>query len=363
MLASSVGSAMPCACYRPLLLHQMKRHVERHLNSSNDQHWFRNSLILTLALASSSATSHSIVLLADQARSQDTLSTDYPFLSHVGVSCRVSIDTGNGLFAYSYTLRNDAANRGVISIVEIDISRSSNSIRFDTVGLRYAGTGMLLRWFRRDFPPRADRIIPVGIPDLPVGWITSIARTGAVTFDGNASFPGPGQEISGIVMTSKAPPGIRSIVLRPHFNVYRYFPNEEDTATQVPQLTSYQEDSILAAVNFHGLTVAPWDPPADPNPNTLCDTLSSFVRQSRVQRWISEQATADKYTGFLTTVRSQISSGNVPGALLTVRTIVTSSVADSARHFTPEAFALIYYNAVYLEEQLMPNGHHNPLLR
>jgi len=85
---------------------------------------------------------------------------------------------------------------------------------------------------------------------------------------------------------------VYSYSIIPYFDVYKCFPDEEDTSNQVPQLTGYQEDSILAAVNYHGVSVAPSDPPADADALVFVDTVSSIVNAAlRVGYRIKSPAT------------------------------------------------------------------------
>jgi hypothetical protein len=71
--------------------------------------------------------------------------------------------------------------------------------------------------------------------------------------------------------------------------------------------------------------------------------------------WIANQPTADKYTNYMSTTRSQLRSANISGALSTLQTVLTSANTDSTSLLSSEAYALIWYNTQHLIAQLQPS--------
>ncbi len=291
------------------------------------------------------------VLIAGPSLAQDTLSTDYPFLYHVSCACRVTFDNVSSMYYYSYTLHNDAGNKGDIWALDIDISRNGQSASYDTVGLRfatYSGTDLFERWFRRRYPSRASSILPVGFPNVPQNW-TAILRNQSVSFSADTLYPKPGEEVSGFVLMSKAPPGIRAFRAEPFFNIYAFFPDADDTTKT---MTKSQMDSIRAATAFTGISIGATAPSASFQPLVFLDTLSSITSQSRYHNWITQQSTADKYAGLFARAKGDVIGFNLTLARARLDTVLQQVVIDSSSTLTSEAYALILYNTIYLKNRL-----------
>ena len=217
-----------------------------------------------------------------ESRCQDSLSTDYPFLYKVETECQVTHNSKE-MFFYTYTLINDKSNRGSISDFLVDISRGSNSIQYDTIGLRF-DSRYEEESFREDYPPRAERLVAVGFPSLPIFWTGTLANRPVAWFGVDTLFPVPGDHLSGLMLMSRALPGIRSFEVHPYFNIYEYFPSIEDTSANA--MTTTQMDSIREAVNYHGWTIGPTAPPMVFEASVWIDTLLSYTHQSVGLGWL-----------------------------------------------------------------------------
>ena len=279
---------------------------------------------------------------------QDVLSTDYPYLRNVRVEVTTAHDISSGMFTYSYDLYNDKDNSGSISDFIVDISRSKNSLALDTIGLKFTGTFSEAH-FRQRYQEIGNSIVPVSCPSLPQHWLSLFGNDLTFTIGKDTLFIEPGQHATGIVMMSKGLPAVRRFLIKPDFNIYEFFPDQEDTTSS---MTDYQEDSILAAVNFHGLTVGPSAPPSLFVPLEFLDTLASYANQSQTLRWIENQTTAKKYLAYFSSTKAHLQQNDRAGALSILQKVLSDAQTDSTRYLTSEAYALIRYNTEYLLGQL-----------
>ncbi len=286
----------------------------------------------------------------------------YPFLYKIQVATKVSNDLTAHMFYYSYKLINDQSNKGNIDEFDVDISRGTNTVSLDTIGLRFAGSGLMERWFRRDFPPRRQNIVPVGFPSVPnIHWLATLANRPIAFISADSLFIKPGDSVEGIVIMSKGLPGIRSCVVTPDFQDDILFPDPNDTTIHyyVPP-----EDSIREAVNFHSLTIGPTAPPLNFNPTIWCDTLTSYTTQSRILGWIKDDATANKYLSYFTSAKTKFLQQDNIGArnvlLQVLKDVDIDSTANPATQtagkLTSEAYALICCNTKYLLAHFGFNG-------
>ncbi len=100
-----------------------------------------------------------------------------------------------------------------------------------------------------------------------------------------------------------------------------------------------------------GQTIGPRTPPPVESFGSLflTDTLLSYTTRSRALSWILDQPTADRYTGLFNRIHLDLDQQQKSMALLRVDTVLTQVHQDSASHLTSEAYALLRFNAEYLQ--------------
>jgi hypothetical protein len=280
-------------------------------------------------------------------------SQDYPFLRKVDVQASVSFDSTNAMFSYAYKITNGSENRGRIQTFEIDISRSDNSQQLDSAGLRFAGSGLLERWFRRDYPPRQHRIVPVGFPVLPGReWLAMLLSKPWVSFSADTFFIAPGNSVESIVIMSKGLPGIRAFVVKPNFQDDVLFPSIEDTSETA--MTTAQMDSIREAVNYHGSTIGPIAPLLNFMATAWCDTIASYKHKAVELGWIENQGIVNSLDQKLENAKAQLEKGNTTSARNILQAFVNEVEAlnKEGGKITSEAYALLKFNAEYLMGKL-----------
>ncbi|HUI10682.1 MAG TPA: hypothetical protein VL221_10170 [Bacteroidota bacterium] len=275
-----------------------------------------------------------------------SLSGDLPTLHKVNVEAAVSRDSSTGIYYYDYSLTNDKANRGEIEELSIVIWRdSASTIAFDTSGLQFAGRRFAEESFRNDFAHLGPWIVPVGFARMPSGWIPwSGGNRPYASTSKDRDFIKPGQGVDGIVIMSRGLPGVRQCEVKPDFNVDRYLPNEDDVDVI---------DSVMQTTWYEGLTVGPWSPPAKFDAFVFLDTLSSFVREARRERWITFDQAAERYTRLFDRAKTALRQSMPQTVSEVLRNVLAGADDDKGKTLKPEADALIRYNTEYLLNALL----------
>ena len=84
----------------------------------------------------------------------------------------------------------------------------------------------------------------------------------------------------------------------------------------------------------------------------IVDTINSYCNQSFLFGWIKNQTSADKYTNYFTTAKTQLQQNNIAGVKNTLNQVLQDVDVDSTSNLTSEAYALIKYNTEYLLNNL-----------
>ncbi|HUI30830.1 MAG TPA: hypothetical protein VLX91_11475 [Candidatus Acidoferrales bacterium] len=213
---------------------------------------------------------------------------ELPLLKEVQVKCAVSFQQQNGMYYFTYDVRNDLSSVGNIIMFNIDISTSQNSIQYDTSGLRYRDDGFTEKIFQNDYPVIKGKIVPVGFPSMPLHWFAGVGTDLAAGFGGDSrNWIKPGSALGGFVIMSKGLPGIRSFVAIPDYDPTKYFPDPDE----YPESDTVNIDSVRESLNYYGKTLGPTAPPLDFSASSWIDTLISYKHQSVTLGWLKEDKT------------------------------------------------------------------------
>ena len=82
------------------------------------------------------------------------------------------------------------------------------------------------------------------------------------------------------------------------------------------------------------------------------DSLLNYCTRSLQLDWIKNQPTANKYTNYFTTAKSQFQQNNIAAAKNTLNQVLHDVDIDSTANLTSEAYALLRYNTEYLLDNL-----------
>jgi hypothetical protein len=222
-----------------------------------------------------------------------------------------------------------------------------------------------------------NRIIPISFPTFPKKrWFENI---GGVFFEASISTDSlgisPGATVTNIVAVSKALPGIRKIRFEPEFWDDYFFPFDDTVNTYSHALV----DSVRKAVKFNGWTVGPTAPPMDFIATAWCDTLRSYIHQSHTLGWINNTRDDDseddenaedgivknldkrleKVRIFIVQKKYDKAQQQLEKFLNKVEKLWNRQQKEEAKNkknpkiiFTSEVYALLKYNAEYLQEHL-----------
>jgi hypothetical protein len=243
------------------------------------------------------------------------------------------------------------------------------------------------RWFREDYPTKVGQIVPFGFPSLPRYWLALVGNAPLVSVHTDTLELAPGESLSGFVMTSKGSPSMRLFRAEPYFNIYKFFPNLEDTTKA---MTIAQMDSIREAVNFYGWSVGPTAPPLDFNAPVWVSTLLSYTRQSAELGWLGKERDDDcdddeqPSDGIVKNIEQRLQKAKrellkrdsvqareeLEKLVQKVERIWKRSQEDEKKHrkdkwekrdqviMTSEAYALLKYNTEYLIDRLPEKSKH-----
>lgn len=282
----------------------------------------------------------------------NTSAQQLPLLNDVNVHASVEFNAQTAIYTFKYEVNNGSSSIGDVTSFDIDISRTSQSVAFDTTGLQFKRPWMEAS-FRRIYPFLENRIIPIGFPDSPSFWSGLLGNTGIASFFGDGrNDVQPGQLLDGFVMTSKGLPGIRDFIAQPPYDPNDFYPDIDLVSEQEAAQIVAQVDSDRVRLVFRSKTIGP-TAPADPfDASTFLDTLISYTTQSLALGWIADQQTADKYEDHFNIAKTQLQQQDTTAARSELQTVLQEVDQDSGSVLTSEAYALLRFNTEYLLDQL-----------
>ena len=223
------------------------------------------------------------------------------------VTVRCTVQKHNDLFTYNYVVHSDTSSRQNISDI-------------------YIG----------------------GLEDTTSDLAPALWQSGSSSYIGGRAFIKyeageyylihPGQTLSGFQTVSAALP----IIVNYHIQGYTppIFVSEEKEKQNI------LNNSVI------GYTLGTSDTSLRFSTIDFVDTIKSNIRQSHSLGWISQRSVTDKYLVLFDSAKIQLQRKDNTAARSTLATVMQHSVQDSSGILSSEAFALIFYNAKYLEEQL-----------
>jgi hypothetical protein len=223
---------------------------------------------------------------------------------------KASVMRGNdGVYSYAYTWTNDARSKQKIAF--IGLCDSDSSAAFSA--------------------PPPWQVILTG-PGVGPEWNCDLNHKGHIR---------PGQSCAGFEINSRHLPGIVAFYVQGYTDPPDWIEHEEAFTDQ-----ALRDNMLNNSVKVH--TVGPQIPAGSLDRLGLADTLVSCARQCRAFTWITTQATADKYIGYVSTARTQLQTNDNAGARTTLQSVLHDVDQDSSTTLTSEAYALIRYNTEYL---------------
>ncbi len=320
-----------------------------------------------------------------------------PFLSDIKIKATVNFNSQSGQYTYQYTVKNSDQSTGNLIGLDIDISYPNGGANLKKDGL-FIPAGTLLRTFDQTVPTTAKvHVIPVGM-ERPENWIVGISIYGTASWGGGDYIQlKPKQSLNGFGLMSYGLPGMREFKADPALDVdAEYYPGEEsvEDAADPSDAIIAKIDELNDKVSFKGRTIGPTAPPANFQPVKFLDYIVSLKKDAYYQGWIIQKyddrdrdqdrdkdkdkdkdkkdkknekgKDDDKETGIMNSldkkldrVRAELVKGDNREAIeklkaftLEVAALYKEGKGIRQSHITSEAFALLYYNAQYLIDQL-----------
>jgi len=276
-----------------------------------------------------------------------TQQAELPYLTQVEMKCAVTFDTLKGIYTYYYSLRNGVSSNVGVQWFEIDVRRNPKSIFLDSIGLQFKNS-RIQNAYRRTNSRTLNASIPISFPSLPLygdGGLTE--NETAILSAGQIK---PGGERDGFVLSSKGLPAIRNFTAVPIFDPNDYYPSVDNVGN--PDSLARIVNQEREAIKYHGYTIGPSAPLLNFISTAWCDTISNYITQSNSLGWIPSQATANKYLGYFSTVKTQLQANDGTGVRTILQAVLVDANADSTTNLASEAYALIRYNTEYLMKQL-----------
>jgi hypothetical protein len=240
---------------------------------------------------------------------------EYLPANHLSVSVNCVVKNIQDSLSFQYYWSNSANSRQRMATFNL-VGVKKSFLPFDLVNWRFIGR-------LRDFPV--------------AGWEVFAA------YEYNVSLQ-PGKAQNGILLHAQALPGIVNY----HAQGFR---NPADWGIDNPNYKSRTEWDLFNNA-YIGKTIGPIDPSNPFVPLGFLDTLISYTTQSRALDWIKDQATANKYLGYIASAKTTLQQNNLTATRTKLQQVLQDVNVDSTSHLTTEAYALIRYNTEYLLAQL-----------
>ena len=196
--------------------------------------------------------------------------------------------------------------------------------------------------------PRTPVMIPVAL-DGPPGWLETVSVSGTASWiarsDGTSIIAGASANAYNI--TSPGLPGIRQLTAAADYDV--------DTLPVAPpkdpsDLSRYNSDfgAILSNFKFIQLTVGPTAPPADFRSLEFLQTIQSYKEQALRLGWIDNLGIANSLDSKIIAARQAVQAGDNGAARNILNALLNEIEAQSGKHLTSEAVALLKFNTLFL---------------
>ncbi len=188
-------------------------------------------------------------------------SLQLPYLRDVNLKAKVMQDAG-GIYTYGYKITNGKDNIGDLTSFDIDISKPANGVSLSNTGLVNAPKHVIGVKVP-NMPPHLEnfqdkiitsKIVPVGFPSVPVGWLAGPTTMGTAGW--GAFKLKPGSSATGFVLQSRGIPTIRDFRAEPVFDteLMKYYPDVETLPEEAVKKVDEQLKKDREAIAFNGKT-------------------------------------------------------------------------------------------------------------
>lgn len=154
----------------------------------------------------------------------------------------------------------------------------------------------------------------------------------------------PGDSLDNFILYSDNLPSVQNGYLRskhplpktnkPGFSLEKYFQDQKENSFQIKILT-------------------PWLPDSSISPQDFTDTLETFrYRSCEELNWVTNHGVCNSLEVKIRNVKRHIESGKTKQAANVLRAFLNEVKAQRGKHITEEGYALLYFNARYIRNQI-----------
>jgi|GEM_PF-6037651 len=213
-----------------------------------------------------------------------------PILKGSGADVAISLDPATGVFRYEYAVSNSSTSTGEITAFHVDITTTSGVLPRST-GLVNTATDYLALTSNANLTNLGESVVPVAIVNSPSRWDSDINSNGSVGWFANPMPPAgknilPGATISGYVISSYGPPGVRHFFVRAMYDPTLYFPGIDSLPEDQVDQAMAAQNAAASAASASGLTVGPVSLPISSDAGQLIAALIALKHQAAAQGWL-----------------------------------------------------------------------------
>jgi hypothetical protein len=274
---------------------------------------------------------------------------DIPSITTAAVG--VSVVAANGILRYNYSLGNPTLNTAAIGSFRLDVSTPKNGGALSGADLD-SGPGFLSANSAAIMSePTASQMVPFGCY-VPANWIATATVDGELLWgaEDDTSTIQPGTQLGGFQITTYGIPSIRQFRIEPALD-FDSLPLSEPTPETLASYAT-QFSTLLNTVSYSAKTVGPTAPPANFDPVTFMQTIQSYKEQAFQQGWIDNSGIANSLDVKLNVALNSLQAHDNNTAKNVLNAFLNEVQAQSGKHLSTEAVALLEFNAQYLLSKL-----------
>lgn len=238
-------------------------------------------------------------------------------------------------------------------VFDIDIKQPREGVELSGEGL-VNGPGYLQYTSAQVLSePTTPKMVPVGLFSPP-NWNSGPDIFGQVGWgaDDDQYTILPGQNLNGFQITSRGLPGIRDFRIEPDL-----MPPSEESDITIEQIQEVEDK-----VAFFGKTIGPTAPPRDMDFKAFLEAIRSYINESVTLGWLIDPTLTNTLKTYLDTTGAYIDANDPTQAKAVLQEFMSTIEQASSNQRTPEAQALLYFNAKYLKDTL-PDTYIPPVLK
>jgi hypothetical protein len=273
-----------------------------------------------------------------------------PALPSVGVSATVM--RSGDIFIYTYVVTNSSKSTAPLWTIAIDARQQRDELVLQADDLS-PGQGFLVDTAKALEATGKARPSVAAVAGAPPGWMASRSLDGLMTWgaESHAFLLPPGARLSGFAITSRGLPGIRALRAEPYFEPNDYLDAPTDDLGDHERYDK-ERSALEARVRFLGHTVGPLAPPLVFEAGAFIRRIEGYLDSAAELGWVANRGIRMSLQAKLNAAAAALTRGQARVAVNTLTALLHEVDAQTGKHLTAEAAALLRFNTEYLIAQL-----------